>query len=126
MSRISTVKSIHRALKPGGWLLTDFRFDVRKKNCEKVAFHLCDDDIDLQHRLRRIGFVHRDSLGRRISCCQRIDPTGASYTASVTCDPIYRPLRKVLALARRVRMLRAVWLLLRRLRRPATLARREA
>ena len=122
----ATIKSIHRALKPGGWLLTDFRFDVREKNCEKVAFHLYDDDIDLQHRLRRIGFVHKDSLGRRISCYQRTEPTGALYTASVACDPIYRRLRKAVALARRVRMLRAIWLFMRRLRSPATLARREA
>jgi SAM-dependent methyltransferase len=54
------VASLHAALRPGGWLITNF--DVRPPSPEN-AWHLYDDDLNLRAILHRAGFVPSGRFG---------------------------------------------------------------
>jgi SAM-dependent methyltransferase len=96
-------RDLHRALKPGGWLLTNF--DVRAP-ADESAWHLHDDALKLEHQLRRAGFVERGLLAGMTICYQRVEPRGATFHArSLRDDLVFRsPGRYVTGTLRRVRL----------------------
>jgi SAM-dependent methyltransferase len=93
---------LHRALRPGGWLLTNF--DVRAPGDES-AWHLHDNELELEHRLRRVGFVQRGLLAGMTRCYQRVVPHGAKFQLRALRDTLILrpPGRVVTTAARRIR-----------------------
>ncbi len=99
----ATVRDLHRTIRPGGWLLTNF--DVRAKGTDGSAWHLYDDAFDLELRLRRVGFVQRGKLDGMLLCYQRVDPRSVvhrvrTFRDRVTLEP---PVGHVIAACNRVR-----------------------
>jgi SAM-dependent methyltransferase len=82
----ATVHTLHRAIRPGGWLFTNF--DVRKKGTEGSAWHLYEDALDLEFRLRRIGFARRAKLGGAILCYERTDPSSTLHQVRTLRDRV--------------------------------------
>jgi ubiquinone/menaquinone biosynthesis C-methylase UbiE len=95
----STARMLHRALKPGGYLFTNF--DVRPPTPEN-AWHLYHDDVPLYWQLQRAGFEPVQNLDRRITCFQRVEPVGLEHRIRGVRDavllrsplrPVYRSVR---------------------------------
>lgn len=99
----ATVEALHRSLRPGGLLLTNF--DVRPKGADESAWHLYDDELDLEYRLRRLGFVRRRLLGGIMLCCERVEPTGTAYRLRSARDKLVFKSKagRILAIKRRIR-----------------------
>lgn len=71
-----TVRMLHRALRPGGLLLTNF--DTRPPSPENVA-HLYADDLPLRRTLQDIGFEQVDTLDGYLIVYRRVRPAGAAH-----------------------------------------------
>jgi SAM-dependent methyltransferase len=71
----ATARSIHRALKPGGRLVTNF--GIRPTSPEN-AWHLYDDDLDLRADVHRAGFVPTGRFGTYV-VYRRVDPGTATH-----------------------------------------------
>lgn len=100
------VADLHRALRPGGWLVTNF--DVRPPSLEN-ALHLYDDDLDLRATVHRAGFVPSGRFGQYVAY-RSVDPSGAAQRLRVLLDQLVltsRP-RRVLRLQHR-RLAAALW-----------------
>ena len=67
---------LHRALRPGGVLLTNF--DTRPASPEN-AWHLYSDDLPLRRTLQDIGFVQLENLSSRLFVFRRVRPTGMAH-----------------------------------------------
>ena len=76
------VATLHGALRPGGWLVTNF--DVRPPSPEN-AWHLYDDDLDFRAVLHRTGFVPSGRFGGYVTY-RRVDPSGLSWQLRVLVD----------------------------------------
>jgi SAM-dependent methyltransferase len=106
----ATARVLHRALKPGGYLFTNF--DVRPPTSEN-AWHLYANDVPLYWQLQRTGFEPVANLDRRIACYRRVEPVGVAHQVRGVRDavlwrsplrPAYRSARAVVsALIDRVR-----------------------
>ena len=72
----ATVTMLHRSLRPGGLLLTNF--DTRPASPEN-AWHLYADDIPLRRTLQDIGFVQVENLSSRLFVFRRVRPTGLAH-----------------------------------------------
>jgi SAM-dependent methyltransferase len=83
------VAGLHAALRPGGWLITNF--DVRPPSPEN-AWHLYDDDLNLRAILHRAGFVPSARFGDPASSFgqylvyRRADPSAAAQRLRVQLD----------------------------------------
>jgi SAM-dependent methyltransferase len=83
------VAGLHAALRPGGWLITNF--DVRPPSPEN-AWHLYDDDLNLRAILHRAGFVPSGRFGDPSSSFgqylvyRRADPAAAAQRLRVQLD----------------------------------------
>jgi SAM-dependent methyltransferase len=73
---VATATTLHRALKPGGYLYCNF--DVRPVSAEN-AWHLYADDLPLYWQLQRVGFEPVQNLDRRISCFRWVEPVGVAH-----------------------------------------------
>jgi SAM-dependent methyltransferase len=96
-----TVRNLHRVIRPGGWLVTNF--DVRKKGPDETAWHLYHNAVMLEHRLERVGFVRRATLGGILHCYRRVNATGLSFRARALRDRAVLPLRLLAASMSRMR-----------------------
>jgi SAM-dependent methyltransferase len=96
----ATAKRLHGALKPAGWLIANF--DTRAP-VEASAWHIQDNELDLDRRLRQSGFVKRQVIGGFIGCYQSIDPKSAMHLLRTLRDRAGLPLEQAGSLARRVR-----------------------
>jgi SAM-dependent methyltransferase len=76
------VASLHGALRPGGWLVTNF--DVRPPSLEN-ALHLYEDDLDLRAIVHRAGFVPSGRFGAYVAYRRR-DPSGTAQRFRVLFD----------------------------------------
>jgi SAM-dependent methyltransferase len=76
------VATLHDALRPGGWLVTNF--DVRPPSPEN-AWHLYDDDLDLREVLHRAGFAPSGRFGGYVTY-RRVDPSDTSQQLRVLSD----------------------------------------
>lgn len=94
-----TVRMLHRALRPGGLLFTNF--DVRPPSPEN-AWHLYQDDLPLYWQLQRAGFEPVHNLDRRIGCYRRVEPVGVAHQVRGIRDLILlrSPLRRAYRAAR--------------------------
>ena len=95
------VATLHDALRPGGWLVTNF--DVRPPSPEN-AWHLYDDDLDLRAVLHRAGFAPSGRLGDYVTY-RRVDPSGTSQQLRVLFDRLIltsRPRRVIRRQRRRL------------------------
>jgi len=99
----ATAHALHRAVRPGGWLLTNF--DVRKKGAEESAWHLYQDDLDLELRLQRVGFVRRGMLCGMLLCYQRVDPHSIAHRMRTIRDRLVLgpPVGMIIAALRRIK-----------------------
>jgi SAM-dependent methyltransferase len=95
------VAGLHAALRPGGWLITNF--DVRPPSPEN-AWHLYDDDLNLRAILHRAGFVPTARFGDGSSSFgeflvyRRADPAAAAQRLRVQLDRLVltsRPRRAI-------------------------------
>jgi len=95
------VSGLHAALRPGGWLITNF--DVRPPSPEN-AWHLYDDDLNLRAILHRAGFVPSGRFGDPSSSFgeflvyRRADPGAAAQRLRVQLDRLVltsRPRRAI-------------------------------
>jgi SAM-dependent methyltransferase len=96
-----TVRDLHRGIRPGGWLLTNF--DVRKKDADETAWHLYHSAIMLEDRLERVGFVRKATLGGVLQCYQRVDSNNISFRVRSLGKKAMLPFRLLSESARRVR-----------------------
>jgi 2-polyprenyl-3-methyl-5-hydroxy-6-metoxy-1,4-benzoquinol methylase len=97
----ATAHDLHRSLRPGGWLLTNF--DVRKKGANETAWHLYNNAIVLQNRLERVGFVRSAILGGILDCYQRVDPQDIAFRRRARRDKALLYFRVLAAPSRRIR-----------------------
>jgi SAM-dependent methyltransferase len=72
----ATVTMLHRSIRPGGLLLTNF--DTRPASPEN-AWHLYADDIPLRRTLQGIGFVQVENLSSRLFVYRRVRPSGLPH-----------------------------------------------
>jgi 2-polyprenyl-3-methyl-5-hydroxy-6-metoxy-1,4-benzoquinol methylase len=72
----ATVVMLHRSLRPGGLLLTNF--DTRPASPEN-AWHLYSDDLPLRRVLQDIGFEQLENLSSRLFVFRRVQPTGLPH-----------------------------------------------
>jgi len=96
-------RQIHSAIRPGGWLLTNF--DVRASEEDGGAWHLHDDELLLECRLEAAGFVRRRTLGGVMLCYQRVEPNSARHRARMLRNQaiLRSPAREVITVARNTR-----------------------
>jgi hypothetical protein len=105
------VAGLHAALRPGGWLITNF--DVRPPLPEN-AWHLYDDDLNLRAILHRAGFVPSGRFGDPASSFgqylvyRRVDPSAAAQRLRVQLDRLVLTSRPRRAVRHRDRRLAAV------------------
>jgi len=100
------VAVLHRALQPGGFLVTNF--DVRPPSPEN-AWHLYDDDLDLRAAVHRAGFAPSGRFGE-YAVYRRVDPSGAAQRLRVRSEQLVltsRP-RRVIRRQNR-RLAAALW-----------------
>jgi SAM-dependent methyltransferase len=99
----ASARDLHRIIRPGGWLLTDF--DVRKQGPNESAWHLYEDELDLELRMQRVGFVRRGKLGNMLLCYERIDPHGLAHSLRSFRDRLVlaQPGGKLTAIGRRIK-----------------------
>jgi len=99
----ATARELHRIIRPGGWLLADF--DVRKQGPDESAWHLYENELDLEYRQQRVGFVRRGKLGGVLLCYQRVDPGSIAHRVRTIRDGIILqpPVGAITAACRRVR-----------------------
>jgi len=97
------VASLHRALRPGGWLITNF--DVRPPSPEN-AWHLYEDDLNLRAIVHRAGFVPSGRLGEYVAYRRR-DPSGPAQRFRVLFDRAVLTSRPRLFIRRQNRRLAA-------------------
>jgi SAM-dependent methyltransferase len=95
----ATVTQLHQALRPAGWLFTNF--DVRPSSAEN-AWHLYDDDLRLRWIVQRSGFKLQAVLDGTTLCYQKVDRTGWRHRACAVRDAVLllNPVRRY---GRRVR-----------------------
>jgi SAM-dependent methyltransferase len=93
------VASLHGALRPGGWLVTNF--DVRPPSPEN-AWHLYEDDLDLRAMLHNAGFVPSGRFGAYVTY-RRADPSDVSQQLRMLFDRLVLTsrLRRVIRRQRR-------------------------
>jgi 2-polyprenyl-3-methyl-5-hydroxy-6-metoxy-1,4-benzoquinol methylase len=96
-----TANKLHRAVRPGGWLLTNF--DIREKGIAESAWHLHNNGLRLEDRLERAGFARQRIHDTISHCFQRVDPTSFSHKTRLIKNRLVMPMRIVDAGARRVR-----------------------
>lgn len=77
--------SLHAALRPGGWLVTNF--DVRPPTPES-AWHLYDDDLKLRAVMHRAGFAPAGRFGSLI-VYRRRDQSGPRWRLRLLCDRVF-------------------------------------
>jgi SAM-dependent methyltransferase len=97
------VASLHGALRPGGWLITNF--DVRPPSPENAPF-LYEDDLDLRATLHRAGFVPTGRFGWFVAY-RRADPSDKSQQLRVLFDRLVLTSRARRVLRRQRRRLAA-------------------
>ena len=95
------LRDLHRAIRPGGWLLTNF--DVRDSDAVESASHLHNDLVALEHRLERTGFRRTETLAGVTQVYQRIDPTTFVFRVRLWLLTLLLPARKLAALLNRMR-----------------------
>jgi len=94
----ATARDLHRAIRPGGYLLANF--DVRKKDDHGSLLHLHNDLKVLDHRLRAAGFVRTHMLAELTCCYLAVDPTRWSFKIATAADAAALPLRRAKKKAR--------------------------
>lgn len=82
---VDVAASLHRALRPGGWLVTNF--DVRPRSAEN-AWHLYEDDLDLRAVMHRAGFMPRRRVGSFI-VYQRREPSDLVWRLWLLYDRVF-------------------------------------
>lgn len=95
------VATLHGALRPGGWLVTNF--DVRPPSPEN-AWHLYHDDLDFRAVLHSAGFVPSGRFGGYVAY-RRVDPSDTSQQLRVLFDRLVltsRPRRVIRRQRRRL------------------------
>lgn len=95
-----TAERLHAALKPGGWLIANF--DTRGPD-EASAWHLHDNAVDLDRRLKKAGFAKRRMIGGFLGCYQSVDPKSAAHGLRTLCERATLPLEQAASFSRRVR-----------------------
>ena len=78
------VAGLHGALRPGGWLVTNF--DVRPPSLEN-ALHLYEDDLDLRAIVHRAGFAPSGRFGQYV-VYRRVDPSGTAQRLRVLFEQL--------------------------------------
>lgn len=100
------VAGLHGALRPGGWLVTNF--DVRPPSPEN-AWHLYEDDLDLRAIVHRAGFAPSGRFGQYVAY-RRVDAAAADQRLRAVLDRLVltsRP-RRVIRRQNR-RLAAALW-----------------
>ena len=98
---VATANELHRVIRPGGWLITNF--DERKKGADESAWHLHNNAVTLDYQLNRIGFVRRETLCWGLQCYQRVEPQGFVFRTHMLYQKGLLPIRHFTALCGRVR-----------------------
>lgn len=91
---------LHRALKPGGWLIANF--DTRDPG-DASAWHLQDGELGLEFRLMRTGFVKPRLIGGFLGCYRKVDPATAAHRLRSLRAHAALPLAQARSFARRLR-----------------------
>jgi SAM-dependent methyltransferase len=95
-----TSSQLHRILKPNGWLFANF--DTRSQH-ETSAWHLQNNEFDLDRRLKHAGFVKRHVIGGFLGCYQRVEPNTLLHRLRSGWGRLVAPTLTITSVARRVR-----------------------
>jgi SAM-dependent methyltransferase len=68
----ATASELHRALRPGGWLIANYS---PRPPSDENAWHLYEDDLDLRYAIQQVGFKPSGRFGEFIAY-RRVDPFG--------------------------------------------------
>lgn len=96
----ATARQLHGVLKPGGWLIANF--DTRAAD-DASAWHIQDNELDLDRRLKEAGFVKRNVIGGFLGCYERTDPNTAAHGLRTLRDRAALPLEQARSFSQRVR-----------------------
>ena len=96
----ATCERLHAALKPDGWLIANF--DTRAAE-DASAWHIQDNELDLDRRLKKPGFARRHVIGGFLNCYQSVDPNTAAHGVRTLCGRATLPLEQAASFSRRVR-----------------------
>ncbi|MGB3482213.1 MAG: class I SAM-dependent methyltransferase [Mycobacterium sp.] len=88
----ATARDLHRAIRPGGYMLANF--DVRERDDHGSLWHLHNDPKLLDHRLRVAGFVRTHTLADLTCCYLAVDPTRPTYKLATAVDAAALPLKR--------------------------------
>jgi hypothetical protein len=114
----ATAGQLHRTIKPNGWLFANF--DTRSRD-DASAWHLHNNEFELDRRLRRAGFVKRHVIGGFLGCYQRVESDTLIHRVRSGWGRLVAPPLAVRSLVRRVR-----WPTPARLRKLLALRRRNS
>lgn len=94
-----TAAALHRALRPGGWLLANL--DVRPATDEN-AWHLYEHAAPLRQSVQRAGFAQRAVIDAEMRCYQKVSDRGIAHAVRGAFDAVWlgNPLRPRLARVR--------------------------
>jgi SAM-dependent methyltransferase len=96
----AAVSNLHRAIRPGGLLLTNF--DVRDSDSPESASHLHNDRLMLEHGLEEGGFARCDTIAGVTQVYRRVDLDDPAAIRRI------RRLRRTLPLRRGANFLKRV------------------
>lgn len=96
-----TVRELHRVIRPGGWLLTNF--DVRDSDSLESAHHIHNNFISLEHRMEEGGFRRVDTIAGVTQVYQRVDPNTREFRLRLLRLRMLLPFKKAAALSSRLR-----------------------
>jgi SAM-dependent methyltransferase len=96
----ATAGQLHRTLKPNGWLLANF--DTRSRD-DASAWHLHNNEFELDRRLKRSGFVKQHVIGGFLGCYQRVESDTLIHRVRSSWGWLVASMLTVRSLLRRVR-----------------------
>jgi 2-polyprenyl-3-methyl-5-hydroxy-6-metoxy-1,4-benzoquinol methylase len=96
----TTAEQLHRTIKPNGWLFANF--DTRSRD-DASAWHLHNNEFELDRRLRRSGFVKQHVIGGFLGCYQRVESDTLIHGVRSIWGGLVAPVLTVRSLVRRVR-----------------------
>ncbi|MET0407111.1 MAG: class I SAM-dependent methyltransferase [Hyphomicrobium sp.] len=97
-----TLADLHRAIRPGGWLLANF--DVRDGDSVESASHLHNNIITLKYQMEAAGFHHVATLAQVTQVFQRVDRASYNFKVRLIGLRILLPFKQAALICGRIRM----------------------
>jgi SAM-dependent methyltransferase len=97
-----SVRELHRVIRSGGWLLTNF--DVRDSDSVESANHIHNNPVKLEHGMVEGGFRRVGTIAGVTQVYQRVDPTALEFRLRLLSLRLQLPFKMAWALLARTRL----------------------